>query len=918
MRANGATPDGLGTQTTKIGQSKNHFLGGDGDGQSSMNSALNHAALILDDFTSSSDEDPPVVAPQLRGDAGIGSGGSDKATEREDMALGVSSGSWRRRDDAEVEEKDTEADASHLSGPNQAKRKRRGAARVRRTAEDVWAAVLKHQAQLRVMMARAVFREASVATDATIKAVMLSHTPRHIAMSDAADAATSGRVSVLIGWFRDAWDIVRGTALSASCRPPSDDTDGSKHMARIRDCLVRKARVAARGLRGGEDAMTLCFVALARALGIRARYVCVLRTGGARQRRSRASKGEKNGTTNNSAVINNSAMLVPLCECDGGPGPQPIPPEKHNVFKYRDFCWSELHLGAKGQRRWVHVDVARGLIDSPSRPAQTLQKAMRARGSKGRSRLALALGYVVAVDSEMGSSGRPVKDVTKRYAPIWSQVALIRSKLLLSAVPVGEGGASDLWWSGTIEMASAMSRALAPDPGDDAVLLDSGDLNSSSRPAEAAVSSSDATGWACTVCTFQNQTRAGSTRAACAMCGTPAPVDLTTPNTAADENDVEDDELARAANNEPIPLSLGECKNHPRFCVEKHLKKYQVIYPFGPKHAVGTIVSKGRAHMVYPRTNLHTLRSKDRWRREFRQVREAEKPHKIVASRKQKPRRQSQQGFGGFPGLDPELGNTISDVVESVGVGRAASSVASAEEGDTIELYGLWQTDPYNVPSVKNGKIPRSKYGHVELWTPQHVPPGTVHINLPRSRYVARKLGIEHAPAMTGFERKSGRFVPILAGIVVLKDDSEMFREAYIQYDAERRRLALERQKRKAYKCWRLLIRKVALTLSLVAGGDAIHDAEKVEAAPAATPAGNASTGKAGGLDAKKLEVVGGKREAGGQLTMPKNKRPRIVGVAGARNHKHKYLESSKRYDEAKGLWFARCACGFETSWEEI
>ena len=40
-------------------------------------------------------------------------------------------------------------------------------------------------------MARAVFREASVATDATIKAVMLSHTPRHIAMSDAADAATS-------------------------------------------------------------------------------------------------------------------------------------------------------------------------------------------------------------------------------------------------------------------------------------------------------------------------------------------------------------------------------------------------------------------------------------------------------------------------------------------------------------------------------------------------------------------------------------------------------------------------------------------------------------------------------------------------------------------------------------------------------
>ena len=220
----------------------------------------------------------------------------------------------------------------------------------------------------------------------------------------------------------------------------------------------------------------------------------------------------------------------------------------------------------------------------------------------------------------------------------------------------------------------------------------------------------------------------GSTRAACAM-RTPAPVDLTTPNTAADENDVEDDELARAANNEPMPLSLGS-KNHPRFCVEKHLKKYQVIYPFGPKRTQWAPLSAKDAHIWFtPGTNLHTP-FKDRWRREFRQVREAEKPHKIVASRKQKPRRNPSKGFGGLPSF-PTLSSATQYQMSSKSPPSAQRSAQRRQRKGTRSSCGLWQTDPYNVPSVKNGKSHGASTATSTLWTPQHVPPGTVHINLP-------------------------------------------------------------------------------------------------------------------------------------------------------------------------------------------
>ena len=52
--------------------------------------------------------------------------------------------------------------------------------------------------------------------------------------------------------------------------------------------------------------------------------------------------------------------------------------------------------------------------------------------------------------------------------------------------------------------------------------------------------------------------------------------------------------------------------------------------------------------------------------------------------------------------------------------------------------------------------------GNVELWSPCMLPIGTVWLQQPRLYFAARRLGVDYAHAMTGFERADGKFAPWL------------------------------------------------------------------------------------------------------------------------------------------------------------
>lgn len=56
---------------------------------------------------------------------------------------------------------------------------------------------------------------------------------------------------------------------------------------------------------------------------------------------------------------------------------------------------------------------------------------------------------------------------------------------------------------------------------------------------------------------------------------------------------------------------------------------------------------------------------------------------------------------------------------------------------------------------------------------------GVVLLNLPRVSLVCKKLGVDYAPAMHGFELRGGRSVPIISGVCVCEEHAAAVQDAY-------------------------------------------------------------------------------------------------------------------------------------------
>ncbi|XVF20594.1 hypothetical protein REPUB_Repub12eG0013900 [Reevesia pubescens] len=80
--------------------------------------------------------------------------------------------------------------------------------------------------------------------------------------------------------------------------------------------------------------------------------------------------------------------------------------------------------------------------------------------------------------------------------------------------------------------------------------------------------------------------------------------------------------------------------------------------------------------------------------------------------------------------------------------------------------------EPLHLPHAVDGIVPKNERGQVEVWSEKCLPPGTVHIRLPRVFSVAKKLEIDYAPAMVGFVFRNGRAAPVFDGMCC-KDDGQ-------------------------------------------------------------------------------------------------------------------------------------------------
>ncbi|KAI7745294.1 hypothetical protein M8C21_017215, partial [Ambrosia artemisiifolia] len=333
---------------------------------------------------------------------------------------------------------------------------------------------------------------------------------------------------------------------------------------------------------------------------------------------------------------------------------------------------------------------------------------------------------------------------------------------------------------------------------------------------------------------------------------------------------LEDMELETKALTEPLPTNQQAYKNHHLYALERWLTKYQILHPKGP------ILGFCSGHPVYPRACVQMLHTKERWMREGLQLKVNELPAKVL-------KRSTKVNKGKVPEADEDDENDF------------------AGSGGTIDLYGKWQTEPLCLPPAVNGIVPKNDRGQVDVWSEKCLPPGTVHLGFPRIFTIAKKLEIDYAPAMVGFEFRNGRSFPVYNGIVVCSE----FKNAYAE--EEMRRGAEERRKNEAQAIsrWYQLLSSIITRQRLnnrYADGISSQPSNDIQE----TNDASHHTSE----DTQKLVSDQANEDVGNPDVVPQ--------PLFEEDHEHVFLTNDPGSDVESSIRTKRCRCGFSIEVEEL
>jgi xeroderma pigmentosum group C-complementing protein len=242
-----------------------------------------------------------------------------------------------------------------------------------------------------------------------------------------------------------------------------------------------------------------------------------------------------------------------------------------------------------------------------------------------------------------------------------------------------------------------------------------------------------------------------------------------------DRDQVEDAALDRKEASEGIPKNVQDFKDHPGYVLERHLKHNEVIHPMEPtgKINVGTGMNP-KMENIYRRSNVHLVRSGDKWYRMGQDVKDGEQPLKHA-----KPKKSRRLSIG--PDMD------VDDQQEEIGAG----------------LYAKFQTQLYVPPPVVKGRVPRNAYGNLDLYVPSMCPPGGTHVRHKLASKAARIVGVDFAEAVTGFSFKGRHGTAIIQGVVVASEYAEAVQEVIDGMIYQQEEAANAARSRESLRLWR-------------------------------------------------------------------------------------------------------------------
>lgn len=306
---------------------------------------------------------------------------------------------------------------------------------------------------------------------------------------------------------------------------------------------------------------------------------------------------------------------------------------------------------------------------------------------------------------------------------------------------------------------------------------------------------------------------------------------------------IEDNELAGAEAREPMPRNVQDFKDHPVYALERHLRRHEVLLSGAtPSGTVGA-GSRGRLEKIYRRKDVRVARSAAKWYRLGRLVKPNEIPAKWLPKKAGAGRSRR---------------------------GSAEEAEAEAEEQAGTPIYTHDQTEAYDPPAVRDGRVPKNKFGNVEVYVPSMVPRGAVHVMHELAARAASTLGIDYAPALTGFQFRGLQGTAVTQGIVVAAEFGEAVRAVVAGLGDAEREAAEERRRLGVLAAWRRLLTGLRIRERVWAGVDEERrraDRQAEAEAGVAGVAGDAGdVGGAGGAGDELDAAMEADGEAGGFL----------------------------------------------------
>ena len=121
-------------------------------------------------------------------------------------------------------------------------------------------------------------------------------------------------------------------------------------------------------------------------------------------------------------------------------------------------------------------------------------------------------------------------------------------------------------------------------------------------------------------------------------------------------------------------------------------------------------------------------------------------------------------------------------------------------------LYSYEQTDWIIPDPIQDGVIPKNEYGNIDMFAEHMCPEGAVHLPYRGAVRVCKRLGIDYAEAVVGFEFGHRMAVPVIQGVVIAEEHHDRALEELEKDEAERRRKEDEKRRKAALGMWRKLL----------------------------------------------------------------------------------------------------------------